>query len=153
VKVVVYTCNEYADILPGFSYLFNTFWSSLQPVAYAGCKQMDLPANFEWHNVESRVAARWSDGLIEFLSMLNDDIICWMLEDYYLCRTCDNSLIDSLADFMRMQDDILKIDLTGDRLHSGAAVDVGYWGHADIITTHHSLGDAIPIFHAGSIVE
>ena len=134
-KVVVYSCDDYADIIPGFSYLFNTFYSSLQPVAYAGCKQMDLPQNFEWYKVESRIAARWSDGLIEFLSMLDDDIILWMLEDYYICRTVDNSLIDSLADFMRMHDDILKIDLTGDRLHSGAAQDVGYWGHADIITT------------------
>jgi len=135
VKVVVYTCTEYANILPGFAYLFNVYYSSLQPVAYAGCSRLDLPQNFEWYKVESRIASRWSDGLIEFLNMLDDEIILWMLEDYYICRTVDNSLIDSLADLMSMHNDILKIDLTGDRLHSGAARDVGYWGRADLITT------------------
>lgn len=134
-KVVVYTCNEYADILPGFAYLFNIFYSSLQPVAYAGCPRMDLPQNFEWYDVESRVAERWSDGLIEFLLQLNDDVICWMLEDYYLCRTVDNAAVGSLADYMEMDKKILKIDLTSDRLHSSKAEDVGFWGHVDLIRT------------------
>lgn len=134
-KVVVYTCNEYAPILPGFAYLFNVFYSSLQPVAYAGCPKMDLPQNFEWYEVESRIAERWSDGLIELLLKLDDPIICWMLEDYYLCRTVDHAAIGSLADYMQMNKDILKIDLTGDRLHSGKAEDVGYWGHVDLIRT------------------
>jgi len=135
VKVIVYTCNEYSDVLPGFAYLFNTYWSALQPVAYAGCPKMDLPQNFEWHEVESRVASRWSDGLIEFLLRLDDEIVCWLLDDYFLCRGVDHKAIGSLADYMRMYPDILKIDLTGDRLHSGAAEDVDTWGHVDIIET------------------
>lgn len=133
--VMVYTCNEYADVLPGFAYLFQTFWSALQPVAYAGCPKMDLPANFTWYDVQSRVAERWSDGLIEFLDMLDDTIICWLLEDYYLCRGVHHQAVASLVDYMRMHPDILKIDLTGDRLYSGDAKDVDYWGHLDIITT------------------
>lgn len=134
-KVVVYTCNEYADVLPGFAYLFQVYWSTLQPVAYAGCPKMDLPQNFEWYSVKSRVAERWSDGLIEFLRMLDDDIVCWLLEDYFLVRTVDHKAIESLADYMRMHPDVLKIDLTGDRLHSGAAEDVDYWGHVDLFRT------------------
>ena len=135
VRCIVYTCNEYADVLPGFSYLFNVYWSAQQPVAYAGCPKMDLPQNFEWHDVESRVAERWSDGLIEFLNMLDDEIICWLLEDYFLCRRIDHAAIGSLADYMMMHPDILKIDLTGDRLHSGQAEDVDAWGHVDLIET------------------
>jgi len=132
---MVYTCNEYSDVLPGFAYLFNLFWSAQQPVTYAGCQKMDLPQNFEWVSVESRIAARWSDGLIELLNVIKADIICWLLEDYYLCRGVDHKAIESLADYMRMHGDILKIDLTGDRLYSGKARDVDYWGHVDLITT------------------
>jgi hypothetical protein len=135
VKVVVYTCTEYSDCLPGFAYLFNTFWSSLQPVAYAGCAPMPLPPNFEWYNVESRVAARWSDGLIEFLQMLDDDILCWLLEDYYLCRTVQHEAVRSLSDYMLLHPEVVRMDLTADRLHSGHAVDVDVWGHCDIIET------------------
>ena len=134
-RVVVYTCNEYADILPGFAYLFNRYWSSLQPVAYAGCPKMDLPPNFEWYKVDSRIAARWSDGLIEFLQMLDCDIIGWLLEDYYLCRGVNHPAIQSLVEYMHLHPDILKVDLTSDRLHSGKAEDIDYWGHLDIIRT------------------
>lgn len=134
-RVVVYTCNEYAPVLPGFAYLFNTYWSALQPVAYAGCPKLELPPNFKWHKVESRIAERWSDGFIEFLRMLDDDIIAWLLEDYYLVRTVDHRAIQSLVAYMTMNPDILKIDLTGDRLYSGDAQDVDYWGHLDIIST------------------
>lgn len=134
-KVIVYTCDEYSTVLPGFAYLFNVYFSALQPVAYAGCKKLDLPQNFEWYDVESRIAERWSDGLIEFLDMLDDKVVCWLLEDYYLCRTVDHQAIGSLVDYMGMHPNILKIDLTGDRLYSGKAQDVDYWGHCDIIST------------------
>lgn len=133
--VMVYTCNEYADVLPGFAHLFNSYWSALQPVAYAGCPKMDLPQNFEWYDVESRVAERWSDGLIEFLNMLDDPIVCWLLEDYYLYRGIDHEAVKTLAEYMWMNTDILKIDLTGDRLYSGTAVDVDTWGHIDLVET------------------
>ena len=135
VRCMIYTCDEYSDLLPGLAYLFNTYWSAQQPVVYAGCKQLDLPQNFEWKEVESRIAARWSDGLIELLQMLNDDVLCWLLDDYYLCRGVDHRAIDSLADYMRMNKDILKIDMTADRLHSGKGQDVGYWGHVDLLRT------------------
>lgn len=134
-KVIVYTCTEYAWVIPGFAYLFNTFWSSLQPVAYAGCARQDLPPNFQWYDVQSRIAARWSDGLIEFLNQLDDDIVCWLLDDYYLCRGIDHQAVRSLADYMRGSPEILKIDLTADRLHSGRAVDVDTWGYVDLIET------------------
>ena len=88
-----------------------------------------------WLNVQSRIAARWSDGLIECLQQMDDDIIVWMLEDYWLCRTVDCGAVESLAEYMAMHDDILKVDLTADRLHSGHAIDAGYWGHCDLVET------------------
>lgn len=134
-RVIIYSCDSYCWTLPGLSYLFNIFWSALQPVAYAGCPKMDLPLNFQWYDVQSRVKERWSDGLIEFLHLLDDDIVCWLLDDYYLCRGVDHRAIASLADYMRGRPEILKIDLTADRLCSGRGVDVDMWGHIDLLET------------------
>jgi hypothetical protein len=133
--ILVYTCDAYADVVPGFAYLLGVFWSQLQPVYIAGTKSFPLPPNFTWLEVESRVAERWSDGLIEALRQMNEPVFIWMLEDYYLCRQVDNAAIESLAEYMMMHPDVLKIDLTGDRLHSGAADDVDYWGHVDLLRT------------------
>ena len=135
VRVIVYTCSEYCWTLPGFAYLFQVYWSAQQPVAYAGCPKLDLPENFQWYDVESRVVERWSDGLIEFLNMIDDDLIVWLLDDYYICRGVDHQAIGSLAEYMRMYPDVLRIDLTADRLHSGHAVDIGSYGRLDIIET------------------
>ncbi len=134
--VLVYTCTEYHHLLPAFSALFNTFWSEQQEVCWAGGpKDVNLPPNFRWYPVQSRVAFRWSDGLLEFLGMRNDPVVCLMLEDYWLCRAADAYALPSLADYVAQRPDVLKLDLTTDRLHSGHARDVDYWGHCDIIET------------------
>ena len=133
--ILVYTCDAYASALPGFAYLQGVFWSQLQPVYVCGTKPFPLPPNFTWLDVESRIAERWSDGLIEALNQFNDEVFVWMLEDYYLCRGVDHQAIESIAEYMRMHPDVLKVDLTADRLHSGRGEDVDYWGHVDLLRT------------------
>jgi hypothetical protein len=134
--ICVYTHTDAHWCLQPFAYLFNIYFSSLQPVLVAGGEpDIELPDNFRWFSVESRVKERWSDGLIEFLRMINSDIVCMMLEDYWVVRFVDWEILGSLEEYMLMYPDVLKIDLTGDRLHSGAAVDVGYYGRADLVQT------------------
>lgn len=133
--ILCYTCDAYNWCLKPFLYLLDTYWSTDQPLVIGGTKPLYQATNVRWLNVESRTRERWSDGLIDSLSQIDDDIIALMLEDFFICRRVDNSAIDSLADYMRMNPDILKIDLTADRLYSGRALDVGYWGHCDLIET------------------
>jgi len=139
VPVFVPTCDKYLWALRPFAYLFNTFWSSMQPVVVAGFSppQFSLPSNIEFISVDphSYPAAKWTDGLIKFLSRWNQDIFVFMLEDYWISRGVNHQAINSLADYMQMHPDVLRIDLTADRLHSGAAVDVDTWGYLDIIET------------------
>jgi len=136
VEIFVYTHQDAHWALRPFAYLFNIYFSSLQPVAIAGGEpSVELPDNFLWAPVESRVKERWSDGLIEFLQMVESDVVCMFLEDYWLVRYIDWEILGSLEQYMLMHPDVLKIDLTGDRLHSGNAVDIGYWGRADLVQT------------------
>jgi hypothetical protein len=111
----------------------------MQPVVVVGFNppRFPLPANFEFVSLGTRnyPAAEWSDGLIKFLSRWNEDRFVFMLEDYWLCRTVYHQAIVSLDQYMQYHPDILRIDLTADRLHSGHAKDVEAWGCLDILET------------------
>lgn len=134
--VCVYTHNDAHWCLPPFAYLWNVYWSEQQPVIVSGGEpSVGLPDNFYWLPVESRVKERWSDGLIETLRMVESEIICLMLEDYWLVRYVDWEVLGSLEDYMLNHPNVLRIDLTADRLCSGHAVDIGSWGRCDIIET------------------
>lgn len=135
-QVLVYTHQGAHWQLKPFAYLWNVYWSELQPVYVAGGNpSVTLPSNFTWLKVESRIKERWSDGLIEALRQLEAEIVLLSLEDYWLVRTVNVSAMGSLEDYMLNHKDIMKMDLTADRLHSGHAVDIDSWGHCDIIET------------------
>lgn len=135
-EICVYTHEKAQWCLKPLAYLFNVYWSELQPVYIAGGEpSVDLPENFYWLQVESRVKERWSDGLIDMLKIIKSDVICLLLEDYWLVRFVDWEVINSLEEYMLNNPDILRIDLTADRLYSGRAVDIDYWGRCDILKT------------------
>lgn len=139
-RVVVPTCDRYLWALRPFQYLFNTYWSELQPVVIGGFSfpPFQLRGNFQFVQIDRNEypAERWSDGLIRLLTkFVEDDIIVLLLEDYWLCRGVNHEAVRALAEFMRGRDDILRIDLTADRLHSGKGVDVGYYGCWDLLET------------------
>ena len=138
-RVVVYTSDRYRWCLGPFQYLFNVYWSELQDVIVGGFKppQFDLAPNVSFHSIapDNYPVERWSDGLIEFLNSMDDEVIIFMLEDYWLCRGVNHGAVASLEEYMAMHPGVLRIDLTADRLYSGRAFDVDTWGCLDIIET------------------
>jgi hypothetical protein len=138
-RVVVLTCDRYLWAMRPFAYLFNTYWSSLQEVV-VGCHTpppFDLPDNYVIHSLgQDRGQDVWSDGLIGLLTAIPDDLIVLVLEDYWLCRTADTEGIRSLGDWMSAHSEVLRMDLTTDRLYNGQMVDSSTpWGHYDLIET------------------
>lgn len=140
-RVVVLTSERYLWAMRPFAYLFNTFWSSLQPVTVVTDvrPEFSLPDNF---TVTSPSLGRpvpkerWSDLLIIALrNVIKDPQFVLMLEDYWLVRTVDYSGVDTLAELMRNSGNIARVDLTGDRQFNGKARHAGYYGHYDIIET------------------
>ena len=129
-----------------FSYLFNIFWSELQPVVVVGYSKpkFALPPNFKFHSVAPKnyPPDLWSNALIQFLRSVKDEVFCLMLEDYWLARLVNHQAIASLADFMLANQDVLRMDLTTDRLHAKGdardAHDIGAWGYLDLILTDNS---------------
>ena len=138
-RVVVYTSDKYLWCLRPFQYLFNTYWSELQEVVVGGFSPPPFPLapNFTFKSIAPRnyPAEKWSDGLIQLLTSMDDEVIIFMLEDYWLCRTVQHGAVASLQEYMLHHPGVLRVDLTADRLYSGRAFDVDTWGHLDIIET------------------
>jgi len=126
-----------------FSYLFNIYWSSAQPVIVGGYAHppFELPPNFTFHSIhpDCYPAERWSNGVIEFFQSIKDPFFVWMLEDYWLNSPVNTNVVDLLVDYMHQHPDVLRIDLTTDRLCSGHARDIGTWNYIDLVETTHEV--------------
>jgi hypothetical protein len=140
-RVIIPTCNNYLWLVQPFAYLFNKYWSELQPVVIAGYARPNfhLPPNFTFFQIdkEDYPASRWSDGMKTLLLNLPDQHFILLLEDYFLCRTVDHAAVASCYEFIRDKPEVLRIDLTADRLYAGGMFDLESYGRLDIIETPH----------------
>jgi len=140
-RVFVTTNDRHLWILPAFVHLFNKYWSSLQPVVVAGYSRpdFDLPPNFEFHQIapQNYPVERWSNGVMEFLRSVDDELFIWLLEDMLLTRTVDVRAVSSLADYMGQHREVIRVDLTTDRLYSGGSPgqcqEYEYYGSLDLV--------------------
>lgn len=140
VPVYVLTSEKYLWQIRPFAYLFNIYWSSLQSVTVVTDVKptYPLPPNFSIRSVSGNSPLpkeKWSDGLAVMLNNIPHDHFVLLLEDYWLIRTVDHKGIETLADYMRQHDDILRLDLTDDRQYNGEAYDIGSYGHYDLVET------------------
>lgn len=138
-RVFVEVSDNYLWTLKPFSYLFNIYWSSLQPVVVAGYNRPDfrLPDNFQFYQISQQnyPADMWSNGMLEFLKAQDDEHFVFLLCDYWLCRTVDIRGVNACYDYIKNRPRVLRIDLTDDRQYAGGVVDVDYWGNYDIVET------------------
>jgi hypothetical protein len=140
-RVFVEVNDKYLWTLKPFAYLFNIYWSSLQQVVVAGYSKPNfrLPDNFVFFQIDEAnyPADRWSDGMIKFLQSVDDSHFALLLCDYWLCRTVDTRGVAACYDYIVDRPEVLRIDLTADRLYAGGMFDVESYGSYDIIETPH----------------
>lgn len=145
IPVVVFTSNKYLDALKGFSWLFNKYWSypSLQPVKVVGFAEpnFELPDNFKFYSLGSQAnypLDKWSDAVIDYLTDKPFDHFILMLEDYWLVRPVDTTGVRMLADYCAQFLNVLKMDLTGDRLYAGGSTPYDNCGYLDLVKSDPS---------------
>lgn len=142
-RVVCVTCDKYLWAARPFAYLFDQYWPGQEAlIAGFSIPDFDLPPSVRFHQIDpvNYPPEKWSNGMIKLLNDLpNDDIITILLEDYWLIRDVDVRFMALAEAFMRENPNILKIDLTTDRLHArGDARDaLDFWSLVsyDIIIT------------------
>jgi len=141
--IVIYTNIWYYRFLPGFAYLFNKYWSAQIPVYVFGHEPLnvELPPNFAFESIspQSLLAESWSTGMIHTLQSMQTSHVILMLEDYWLKEPVNQSCVDDCSSFVVSHDEVLRMDLTGDRLGSGYAFDIGRWNKTDMIETYHDV--------------
>jgi hypothetical protein len=136
----VLTSDKYVDALRPFSWLLAKYWLPAPTVIVGGFTPptFDLPRNFAFHSIgkqEDYPVGKWSNALVKMLLELPHDVFGLMLEDYWLTRPVDAGAVGILADYMRQFEYVARLDLTGDRLHSGFAKPYGKVAHINLIAS------------------
>lgn len=142
-RIVVPVYKKTHWTLRPFSILFNKYWLinggkvNIDVMCYSK-PDFDLPNNFNICQIDKIDYPRhlWADGLLQYLYRVDDNEILIMLEDYWLVRKVDAEGVLVLGNLVK--DNILRVDLTTDRLYAGGMRDIGYIGHYDIIEARES---------------
>lgn len=136
VPVAIFTADHRHDVLKAMLYLYTKYWN--WPATVYGFRRPNyaLEDNIEFMslgNMGDYPAEKWSDALIKALWEVQSEQIIILLEDYWLTRQVDTSAISLLSDYMRKHQDIVRADLTTDRLYGSDTTDVETLGRLDII--------------------
>jgi len=139
-KVLVMTSGKYHYLLPGFCYLFNGYWPGQNPIIATDIPiKQDLPENFSiysYSNWKPMPASRWSSGLRYALKSIGDGIVTILLEDYYLIAPVDTEVVDQGIEIMKhYHNELLRFDLTTDRMYNGSVKNLGKYGVVDLVET------------------
>lgn len=143
-KIIVTTYDKNMWAIQPFAYLFNTYWSSQQEVVVLceSTPEFKLPSNFKPHPIDldgkKWPMKQWSDGLLKYLHSIKEQHVIIMLDDYWLTRTVDVRGIDTLFEYMRGKSNLLRIDLTTDRLYAHGVTRYGVYGHYDFVEAPNS---------------
>jgi hypothetical protein len=124
-QVIVITSEKYYHCLDPFLYLWQKYAGDEDMLGYldlivVGHSTPSLAHTIKFHSLGDQSAwpvTRWSDKLIKILNEVAAEQFILMLEDYWLVRAVDIVAIKMLFDYARQFQNVLKIDLTYDRLY------------------------------------
>lgn len=137
--VLVSDPNRWA--LDPFVYLSRKYWRR-QTFIVAGFAEplRPLPPGWDFLSLGDFAdypAHRWSDALLKLLLEVSAPRLLLMLEDYWLTRQVDAEAIGLLDEWLEDQPDVLRVDLTTDRLYSTPGPsDLGPLDRLDLIEGH-----------------
>ncbi len=141
-KIIIPAYSKTYWCLEPFAYLFNKYWKNQDPVIlYYSELDVKIPKNFSTFQIyyKDYPKDKWANGIIEYLKTINDETIILLLEDYWLTRKVSSEIISILNALAEKDKNILRIDLTTDRLYAGGMRDIGYVEYVDLIEAPGSM--------------
>lgn len=137
-RVYVMTCDRYLKTLEPFAYFFNKYFSPDQEVIVCGFTPptFPLPANFSFWSLGREIdypVTKWSDQLLYVLDRIPDDIFLLMFEDYFIVEPVNVDMIYRLAEFSSHLNNLIKMDVTTERLYAAGSEDFGVWDDIEFI--------------------
>ena len=138
-RIFLSTSDKHLWALRPCLHLMEKYWPAHPPLCIAGYSRPDfsLPAPHDWYSIGAFAdypVERWSDGIIQALNDIPDELILWWMEDFWLLRNVDTEAIELVAQYMTQHRDVARVDLSSDRLYAGNVREVGALGWLDLIT-------------------
>lgn len=122
IPVYLLTNNNHLWLIPGFVYLWNKYCDK-QVTIVGYDKKPHLSLNFNFISLGNQLpASKWSDGLLKMLDIIGHKHFILMLEDFWLFQQTDIAKINKMGNLMN--DDILRIDISGNRQSYKSAVEI-----------------------------
>ena len=121
-RFLVPTSNKYVNLLNPFSYLFNKYVSPRLTVDVMrfDVRPPKLPANFQNKSIGDQTKYSWTSGLAAYLKL--PDVprhFILLLEDYWISDYVDLQKVEALFKYAQAHPEVVKIDLSGDRMKVG----------------------------------
>lgn len=137
-RVFVFTSDKQIWALKGFAHQFVKFWGRRQPVVVVGFTPpaFPLPSNFLFVSIGPFAKYPyecWSDAVIDCLAAVNDEIICWDMEDFWLLRPVDVEAVSMLERYMIHNTTVSRMDLSSDRANNPGIPYAGSVGRLDLV--------------------
>jgi hypothetical protein len=135
-RTICFTSDKRSWAMPAFAHQWDKY--TRLPFEFAGYTDPGVKATLghTFHSIgdfSDYPFEKWSDGVIKFLSSIHDDLILWMMEDFWLLREVDILAVHLLENYMLQHPDIARMDLSSDRASNRYILDTGYLGHLDLV--------------------
>lgn len=137
-RILVSTSDKYIKAVLPFAWLLKKYWPDHPDVVVGGFSEpnFDMPKGFSFISIgemKDYPIDRWSDAIFKFFSMVEDEVIIFMLEDMWITKPVKQTIVNMAYDYMKQFKYVARLDLTGDRLHNGGAKFYGKLGNVDLI--------------------
>ncbi len=134
---IIITSDKTMWALRPQAYLFKRYWMAASFVIGGYSEPpFQLPNGFEFSSIGDFAeypVDRWTNGVIKFLKSLPDDLILFLMDDYWPFRQVDNKAIYEIAAYMDGHRNIARFCVCTDRLYASGVKDYARYGHLDII--------------------
>lgn len=139
-RLHVLTSDRYIYAIRPFAWLLKKYWPDHPEVVVGGFSMppFAMPEKFVFVSIgrfENYPVNKWSDGVIRFLDLVGDEVVCLFLEDMWPIRPIDGDVVKMAYDYMNQFHYVARLDLTGDRLYAngGNVSKYGELGHVGLI--------------------
>lgn len=135
-RVIIYSSDKTSWALQPFAHLFNLYYMDTIPVCVFGntAPAFKLPLNFSFESVGSfQPVEEWTTDLVTALKCIKDEVILFMMDDYWINRQVDARAIQWCYQYMLEHPAVGRFDVCTDRLYAAGMSDYTKIGYLDVI--------------------
>jgi hypothetical protein len=117
-KTIVFTCEKNKSLLSGFSYLWDKYCKLPFLISGIGDELPPMHGDYENLNTGNYPLNKWSNQVIDTLNMVEDDLVLFMLDDYWLIRQADLESLSVGCQMLVRDEEVYAFDASTNTLFS-----------------------------------